>query len=266
MSTSENRENPFAPPKAAVLEASPQTGELVLEGQKVPAGRAVAWYSEGWGTFKRAPGTWILMLVVFMVISLVLALIPLGALVSSLIYPVISAGVMLGCRTLEEGGTISVGQLFAGFSRNAGSLVLVGVLYLVGAMLIGLLVGIGVALAIPAMIGSGANPGNFRGMMGMLPVIVLVFLVVFALMLPLVMALWFAPALVVFHDMGPMAAMRASLTGTFKNTLPFLLYAVVGILLAIVAAIPVGLGFLVFGPVVWGSIYAGYQDIYLRRD
>jgi len=59
--------------------------------------------------------------------------------------------------------------------------------------------------------------------------------------------------------------MRASFAGSFKNIVPFLLYAVVGLLLAIAAAIPLGLGFLVFGPVVWGSIYAGYQDIYLRR-
>jgi len=39
---------------------------------------------------------------------------------------------------------------------------------------------------------------------------------------------------------------------------------VVGFVLMIVATIPLGLGWLVLGPVLAASIYASYKDIYLK--
>ena len=59
--------------------------------------------------------------------------------------------------------------------------------------------------------------------------------------------------------------MRSSFYGCLKNAMPFLLYSVVGLLLFIVALIPLGLGLLVFGPVIWGTMYVGYRDIFVRR-
>ena len=81
-------------------------------------------------------------------------------------------------------------------------------------------------------------------------------------MLPLVMATWFAPALIVFHDMGVRAAMKASFIGCLKNVLPFLLYGVLGLIAGVIASIPFGLGWLVLAPVFVASIYTGYRDIY----
>jgi uncharacterized membrane protein len=266
MSTSD-RDNPFAPPTAAVLEpAAREMGEYVPGGRKVPASRGSAWFGEGWDLFKRAPGTWIVILIVFMLLSIVLAIIPLGSLVSSIIYPAFSAGLMIGCRTLEEGGQLRLSHLFAGFKKNVGSLMLVGVLYLVGMMLIGLLAGIGAALLIPAMMGSGAMPSDFGSMMVMLPMIALIALVVMAAMLPLMMALWFAPALVIFHDAQPMEAMRSSFQGSLRNFVPFLVYGLLALLFALLAALPFGLGFLIYGPLIWCSIYTGYRDIFLKHD
>ena len=87
-------------------------------------------------------------------------------------------------------------------------------------------------------------------------------LVVMALSIPIYMALWFAPALVVLHDMEPAAAMKASFVACLRNTLPFLLYSVILTLLSLLALIPVGLGLLLFAPVVLASIYCAYRDIY----
>ena len=84
-----------------------------------------------------------------------------------------------------------------------------------------------------------------------------------ALMLPLLMALWFAPALVIFHDVQPMAAMKSSFQGACANTAPG--FGSVGFVLAILAVIPLGLGLLVLGPVMWGTMYVGYRDIFVRR-
>lgn len=267
MTIPRNDDNPFAPPKAAVLEAESPDGELVPDGQKVAASRGSSWFGEAWALFKASPGVWVLMFVVFMVLSLVLAIIPLGSLVSSLCYPVVVAGIMLGCRSLEEGGALRLAHLFEGFKKNVGNLLLVGILYLVGMMLIFFLAGIAMALMIPLMMGGGAsfNPNDLSSVMAMAPWFLIVFLVVLALMLPLIMALWFAPALVAFHDMQPMAAMRSSFTGCLKNIVPFLVYGVVGLVLGVLALIPFGLGLLVYGPLLWITMYTGYRDIFVRR-
>jgi uncharacterized membrane protein len=58
--------------------------------------------------------------------------------------------------------------------------------------------------------------------------------------------------------------MKASFTGCLRNVVPFLVYGIVGFVLAIVATIPLGLGWLVLGPVFAASVYTGYRDIYLR--
>jgi len=68
----------------------------------------------------------------------------------------------------------------------------------------------------------------------------------------------------VFHDLGAVEAMKQSFTGCLRNIVPFLVYGIIGFLLAIVASIPLGLGWLVLAPVLAASIYTGYRNIYLR--
>jgi uncharacterized membrane protein len=76
------------------------------------------------------------------------------------------------------------------------------------------------------------------------------------------MAVWFAPALVIFHDLAPLAAMKASFAVCLKNMLPFLVYGVILLVLCFVAAIPMFLGFLVLLPVLIGAHYASYVDLF----
>jgi uncharacterized membrane protein len=56
--------------------------------------------------------------------------------------------------------------------------------------------------------------------------------------------------------------MKASFAGCLKNMLPFLLYGIVLTIAGVLASIPLGLGWLVLGPVIVASIYTGYRDIY----
>ena len=56
--------------------------------------------------------------------------------------------------------------------------------------------------------------------------------------------------------------MKLSFIGSVRNILPLLIYSVVWTILAIVASIPLLLGWLVFGPVTVASIYASYCDIF----
>ena len=87
-----------------------------------------------------------------------------------------------------------------------------------------------------------------------------------ALYIPLSMATWFAPALVTFHGMEALPAMKCSFMGCVRNFLPFLVYGLLLFVIAIAAVIPFGLGLLVFIPMLYGSIYASYKDIFLRPE
>ena len=89
-------------------------------------------------------------------------------------------------------------------------------------------------------------------------------LIALALMLPLFMAMWFAPALVVFNERGVLEAMKESFRGCLRNIVPFLVYGLAGLVLSILASIPLALGWLVLGPVLVASIYAAYRDIFFR--
>ena len=256
--------NPYATPKAAVADAPVPQGEFVPGGQTVPAARGWNWLSEGWTQFKAAPGLWIGIVVVFVVILFALAMIPfLGPVAQNLLMPVFMGGIALGCRAIDDGSGLQFNHLFEGFKSHFGTLVAVGALYLAGfiAVLVVVMMIFGAGMA-ALFIGCGQQPDVAQT--GAVIGVLLAVLVAVALSLPLVMAVWFAPALVVFHGLGAVDAMKQSFTGCLRNVLPFLVYGIVGFLFAVVASIPLGLGWLVLGPMLASSVYTAYRDIYLR--
>ena len=95
--------------------------------------------------------------------------------------------------------------------------------------------------------------------------IVLAMLLFFALILPLVMSIWFAPALVALNDVPAVQAMKLSFIGCLKNFLPFLLYGIVLFLLGILAIIPIGLGLLLLVPTMICAQYVSYKEIFLEE-
>ena len=56
--------------------------------------------------------------------------------------------------------------------------------------------------------------------------------------------------------------MKASFFACLKNLLPFLVYGVILFVLCLIAMIPIGLGMLIMVPVMMGSIYASYVEIF----
>lgn len=255
----EAENNPFKAPAARVADVSDSGGEFIAEGQSVGAGGGAAWLSRGWQMFQMAPGAWIGLAVVYLIIIMVLSFIPfLGALALNLLMPVFIGGIMLGCKALDDGDDFGIGHLFAGFSNNAGNLIMVGVIYLVGIIVVMVVAG-----AAGAVIGVGAAFGKM-GAMALIPMLI-VGLLAMLLIIPLAMAVWFAPALVIFHEVAPFEAMKASFFVSLKNFVPFLIYGLVFFVLAIIATIPLGLGWLVLIPVMMASMYAGYQDMFLRK-
>lgn len=254
--------NPYAAPKAPVADQpSPLPANFTPGGRSRPAGNGWRWIAEGWRIFRVNVGIWIAIAIV-LALLLVLTAVPfVGALVNlALVFlgPVLTGGLMLGCRSVEEGHDMRFGHLFAGFGRSAGALVGVGAAYFV----------CGLAIVLIAIAVSGVGFATFFGgspdqMVAAGMALLLAWLVMLALSIPVVMAMWFAPALIVLHDLPTLEAMKQSFKGCARNLLPFLVYGIVLFVFAVVASLPILLGWLALGPVMIASIYTSYRDIYL---
>ena len=234
----------------------------------VRSGRGSAWWSEGWRLFVAAPGPWIAITVIFLVLFVMIALIPIiGSVATTLLMPVFAGGVFIGCRSLDRGGALTVGHLFASFSDRLGPLIFVGVIYLIGTFVIVFVV-IACLIATVGISGLSAlvSGDPFEASWTLLTNVglgaLLALLFGMLLGIPLLMAYWYAPALVVFRNDEPLAAMKTSFTACLVNMLPMLVYGVLGLVFAIAATIPFCLGWLVLGPVFAASVYASYKDIF----
>ena len=253
--------NPYAAPKAPVAEVAAE-GNFVSAGRAVGAGQGWTWIADGWNLFKKHAGMWIALIVVFAVLFIAIALVPfLGSLAVIVLAPVMTGGLMLGCKAQEEGGELQIGHLFAGFREHFAPLAAVGGIYLAASIVIALVVGLVTGAGMWALLGGGADPASVAGA-GL--TVLLAVLIMFALMLPVIMAMWFAPPLVVFHGQGAVEAMKNSFAACLKNIVPFLVYGVVLLVASIFATIPFGLGWLVLGPVIACSLYAAYRDIFFQ--
>ena len=165
---------------------------------------------------------------------------------------------MLGCAELERGGSIEVSHLFAGFREKTSSLVVVGLLYVAGIAAILVLLGLMFGFSLIPVFFGQAQPDVGAA----LRLFMLALLVMMALSVPLWMAMWFAAPLVMLQDMKPVDALKASFLGCIKNIGPFLIYGLIGFVAMILGTLPLLLGWLVLGPILMGSIYAGYRDIF----
>ena len=234
-------------------------GDYQFAGRTVAAGRGWDWIVEAFALFRKQPGKWILTAVVLGVLFVVLSMIPiLGSFATALLFPIFGGGLMLGCKDLDRGVPFELEHLFAGFRQKTGDLVMVGAFNLIGWVVI--------VFAVVAVIGGGVFMGVMRGDLEgasqSIASLLAAMLLIAGLTLPLYMATWFAPVLIVLQDMSAGAALKASFFACLRNWMPFLVYSVVLLVLGIVAAIPLGLGYLVLIPVLAASVYTAYRDIF----
>ena len=83
------------------------------------------------------------------------------------------------------------------------------------------------------------------------------------LFIPLMMAIWFAPPLIVLHDLDAISAMKKSFKGVVANLLPMFLYGLLSaILFAIFLVLTVGIGMIIVFPLMMISIYTSYRDVW----
>ena len=225
----------------------------------VAPGHALNWLAEGWRLFMKAPGPWVIQALIFFVIIAALGMLPfLGWAAAPVALPVLVAGMLSGAQALDRGEPLRIDALFDGIRRHAGNLLLVGAFHLLGLLLAAMVaaaIGGSAALtgmAVGAMAGMGMAAGGM--MLG-----VVAFTVLWALVM---MAMWFAPALVMLHEVAPLDAMKLSVRACVHNLLAFIVLAALLYVGVWVAMIPAGLGMLVLIPVIAGALYAAWKETF----
>jgi uncharacterized membrane protein len=227
--------------------------------REVDPGACFDWLRQGWAMFLGNPGLWIGSSVLLLIMLMAISIVPFfGQIAAHLLVPLFGAGMVQICRHLAEEKPAEIADLFAGFRHGAGELVMVGVFFAAGIFGIAFLA----FLLVSGGILGGAVTGRVGGFGIALGGVMLAGLLVMALSIPVIMATWFAPALVFFHKMKPLEAMKASFAAGAKNWLAMTIFGVFLVVALFFAMLPLGLGLLLFLPVFSGAVYASYRDIF----
>lgn len=227
----------------------------------VEAGSAIEWYGEGWRLFMKSPGMWIVLGLIYFVISIVLNFIPVvGTLALSLITPALLTGMVYAAHETDQGREPAVEHLFVGLQNpeKRGPMLTLGAIYL-GLLIVGFLVvmvlGSGSAIMGGLMGGDFGLGAGAIGGMGMAAILGLILAFLIA------MAFIYAGPLVLFHDLGPIPAIQASFNACLQNIVAIIVFDLVTTILAFFASLPFMLGWLLLLPMIFGAIYASYKAI-----
>ena len=179
---------------------SPFAGEAA-RSMPVPASTGCARVGPCFGQ----SGIWIGVTVLLLVILMAISIVPLfGQIAAHLLVPLFGAGMFRVCRRMSNNEEPEISDLFAGFHHQAGQLVMVGVFSPPASS------------ALPSRLPAGQrrrarrwSPARWLGFGIAFGGVMLAGLLVLVLSIPVIMAL-VRPALVYFHDMKPLDAMKAS--------------------------------------------------------
>lgn len=234
-----------------------------MEPQRLQSGQGAQWIKRGYALFMKAPLLWIVLLLICFVAAALLSALPIvGDILVSLLTPVIMAGLMSGCRALEKEDDLELAHLFSGFQHRASQLITLGGISIVAQMAI---LGIMMLLGGSALVGimmSGQQPEDPQVFVQAIASAGLAILVGVTLFSIWAMAMQFAPMLVFFDNIAPVDALKLSFRGFLLNIWPMLVYGLLIIVLAVLASLPIFLGWLVLLPVMFTSFYASYCAVF----
>lgn len=232
--------------------------------QRLSAGHGWQWLKLGYALFMKAPLLWVVLLMICFIAAAGLSAVPVvGEPLASLLMPVVIAGLMSGCRALEQDDELELPHLLNGFRQHTAQLVTLGGISLVSQLLIfGVMMLIGGATLVSLLM-SGQPPEDPRILAQAIAGAGFSAMVGLALFAILMMAMQFAPMLVYFDGVAPVEALKLSLRGFLANFAPMLVYGATLLLLGLLASMPMMLGWLILLPVVMASMYASYRQIFV---
>lgn len=184
------------------------------------ARRGIFWLRRAFSMFRAAPLPWLLLILAYYLTVALAELGPwpvLGKLAASILKPVFAVGFLAAAWGQDRGGRPGFADLFRGFRSNLWALLPLGFVFFVGMTLAAAATAIVDGGALIAWSSGGEEPSEELLTSGRLQ---LAMLFGIACALPTLFALWFAPALVVFHDVGALTALGTSLRASLANWRP----------------------------------------------
>ena len=249
----------------------------------LPAKRGLTWLIEGFAIFRRKPALLSFLVLGYWLSMAVVSAIPyLGQMVSFILIPVFSVSLMNACRLIDTDEELPPQILFSGFHRNLQTLLALGVVYVTASLIILGLSALFDGGLLFRMLVLGAMPD--RDALADTSVFISAQLAI-CLLIPVMMAFWFAPVLAAWHDMTAGKSLFFSLIACARNWRPFLMYSLaVGIIGVFVprmanallggegvgqilpSLITVAIS-LILLPTLYASFYISYRDIFVSlRD
>lgn len=220
----------------------------------IAASRPLEWYKQGWTIFSRDMKTWVIMTLIIAVIAIGLSIIPLlGQIALFLIMPAFTGGLLYAAQEAASGKPIQYDYLWIVLKDPQKR---VHFLVLGGAMLVFILA-LGILSA--AFVGEGVleharvKPTGISLQGGVLMLLLsFVFFVLFN----------YTACLVLFRHLAVLEALKACVAQAMPHILPLIVFFIIYVIGSMIAAIPFGLGLLVFLPVTVGAIYVSYHEIF----
>lgn len=241
--------------------------ELIVT--RPPARAGMVWFQEGWRLFLTAPLSWMGMAAMALLAVIFLGSIPYaGNVIVQLLSPFLVAGFMSASRAAKA-QPVTFLYLADGFRQAPQSLATIGAVYLLASLFVDqamqLLGGEGFQeLLRLAHEPQPMDPEAARAILDQAAPALLTGIVFFT---PVLLATWFAPALVLFDGYGPGRAMYWSLWTCLVNWRPMMVYTLLLTAVGMVAMlIPFGLGMLVFVPLALSSSYVAYTAMFAPRQ
>lgn len=217
----------------------------------VDVNRGVEWIAGGFTLFMKKPGELIIAGVALFIVSFILNFIPiLGGGLATMLGVMATGAMMLVCRAVEDGQDL----LAAG--QKAANITPLWILSLIAA-------GLGIAVAVLGWFLAATVIGMaFISPVFAIGLAALTFLLMMLISIPMIMALWLAPGLVVFKGANPVEAVRLSFAASVKNFLPFIIFYVLAAIGALLGSLLMGLGLILVYPVLLCATYVAYKDIF----
>ena len=251
-----------------------------MQARTLPYSRGRAWLLGGVALWRKSPALITFYAFAYLLVLLLLSLMPfVGQIATALLMPVLSLGVLNGCRAVDEGRRAGPELLFSGFRQHPRALITVGGLYFAASLAtLGLTMLLDGGLLFDIMQGktaldeSAADDGRLN----------LALIVALLLSTPVLMAYWFAPLLAGWFGQPAGKALFFSLVVCWRNWKPFLGYginllvfglALPGLVISVLSLVSPALGGLVsialpmlLIPIVCASFYVNAREIFLAPE
>ena len=248
---------------------------------KLPAGRGWRWLAEGFAIYRRKPAPLSFLVLGYWLTMAVISAIPyIGQMIGFILIPAFSVSLMNVCRIIDADEQLPPQTLFSGFHRNLQTLLALGVVYVVASLSI---------LGFTALFDEGLL---FRMLvLGSAPEsqeladasLFISAQLAFFLLVPVMMAFWFAPVLAAWHDMSAGKSLFFSLMACVRNWRAFLVYslavAIAGVFVPqLIAGLMAGpeesalptlivvVISLILLPTLYASFYVSYRDVFRHLD